>query len=174
MRLFENDEDLKQDAILFDRDVVVKVKPPLTIEEVDTALKNKEYYGRYIQNIRSSKVTEKDLEDHFGPRSPRLRAKMERERGEPFPIRTPDNIKAFILSRESKVNILHWYTEGDLVIFPKDRNTLRDKTESIVKTVLTNAGIDSKLYKIERKAITEFLDKGEVFKRLLKEESDRL
>ena len=163
-RLYENDEeDL---YLLLDRDIVVRVKAPKTPDDVVKALENKDNYGRYLGTMRNAKVSDKDVENHFGPRSIRAREKNETERYEkfkqqnpdsdltlqqwktegpagtdigPYPVRTKDNYDMFVKQFITKPNLLNYYKKGDAVIFPKDPARGRNEIKNIVATVLDNA-----------------------------------
>ena len=160
----EDDEESGLDYVLMDREYVVE---PLnaTAEEVKAAFDNKDNYGRYISKMRGAKVTDKDLEDYFGPRSPRLKATKEKERGEPYPVRTAASIAAFIASRVSKPNLVTPEIEGDVVVFPKKKNPTRGEVLNIIQTVLDNAKIKYKV--TQRNTLDEIKAK---LKTLVKEE----
>jgi len=175
MRTYNNlHEDDNQDFYLLqDRDLVVTIKKPHTAEEAVEALNKKDNYGRYTSTMRNSKVSDKDVENYFGPRSPnvknvKLKARYEKfkeanpeskmEYGEwltkgpagtemgPFPIRTKDNYDAFVNQFITKPNLLTWTVKGDTLLFPKDGNPGRNEIKSIVTTVLKNAGFDEKTF----------------------------
>lgn len=165
--IFENEEEKGLEYLMMDKEYVVH-PVNATPEEVVAAFNNKDNYGRYVSKMRSAKVSDKDIEDYFGPRSPRLKAVKEKERGEPFPIRTADSMKAFIASKINKPNLVAPEIEGDTVVFPKDKNPTRGEVESIIQTVLDNAGIKYKL-KI-RKTLDEIKTR---IKGLVKEEIQR-
>lgn len=165
-KLYENeDEDL---YLLMDRDLVLRVKSPRTIDDVIKALEDKNNYGRYISTMRSAKVTDKDVEAYFGPRSIRVREKNEAERYEkfikanpdstmtfqdwkkegpagtelgPYPIRTRDTYDAFVTQFITKPNLLVYYPTDnkDSLIFPKSQSKGRNEIKNIVATVLSNA-----------------------------------
>lgn len=165
-KLYENeDEDL---YLLMDRDLVLRVKSPRTIDDVTKALEDKNNYGRYVSTMRSAKVSDKDVEAYFGPRSIRVREKNEAERYEkfmkanpdsnmsfqdwkkegpagtelgPYPVRTRDTYDAFVTQFITKPNLLIYYpTENkDALIFPKSQNKGRNEIKNIVTTVLSNA-----------------------------------
>lgn len=164
-KLYENeDEDL---YLLMDRDLVLRVKPPGTIDDVIKALEDKNNYGRYVSTMRSAKVSDKDVEAYFGPRSIRVREKNEADRYEkfmkanpdstmsfqdwkkegpvgtelgPYPVRTKDSYDAFVTQFITKPNLLVYYpTENkDGLIFPKSQNKGRNEIKNIVMTVLSN------------------------------------
>jgi len=175
MRTYNNlHEDDDQDFYLLqDRDLIVTIKKPHTAEEASEALSKKDNYGRYTSTMRNSKVSDKDVEDYFGPRSTnvknlKLQARYEKfkeanpeskmEYNEwltkgpvgtdmgPYPVRTKDNYDAFINPSISKPNLLHWGIQDNTLIFPKDANPGRNEIKSIVTTVLKNAGFDEKSF----------------------------
>lgn len=155
---FIKEEDEKQagDWLLMDREYAVT---PIgaTVEQAKEAFDDKNNYGRYLAGMRSAKVSDKDLEAHFGPRSPRLKASLEKERGEPFPVKTPQAIQDFIKSKVGKPNLVTPVIEGGELVFPKDKNPTRGETLSIIKTVLGNAGIKYKVR--EKTAMAEITKK---------------
>jgi hypothetical protein len=163
--LFENEEETGADYLLMDKEYVL-TPVDTTAEELIKAFDNKDNYGRYVSSMRSAKVTDKDLEDYFGPRSPRLKASKEAERGAPFPVKTPQAIQDFIKSKVGKPNLVHPELEGDVVVFPKAKNPTRGETKNIIQTVLDNAGIK---YKIKQRATIDEAKKAKL-KAFLKEE----
>ena len=175
MRTYSNlHEDDDQDFYLLqDRDLVVTIKKPHTAEEAVEALSKKDNYGRYTSTMRNSKVSDKDVDNYFGPRSPnvknvKLKARFEKfkeanpeskmEYSEwltkgpvgtdmgPYPVRTKDNYDAFVNQFITKPNLLHWGIKDNTLIFPKDSNPGRNEIKSIVTTVLKNAGFDEKSF----------------------------
>lgn len=167
------EEDSQDFYLLQDRDLIVTIKKPHTVEEADEALKTKDNYGRYISTMRSSKVSDKDVDNYFGPRSPNVRNANQKKRFEkfkeanpesqmdynewltkgpvgtdmgPYPARTPDNYNAFINPSITKPNLLNWGIKGDTLVFPKDLNPGRNEIKSIVTTVLKNAGFGEKTF----------------------------
>jgi len=175
MRTYNNlHEDDDQDFYLLqDRDLIVTIKKPHTAEEASEALSKKDNYGRYTSTMRNSKVSDKDVEDYFGPRSTnvknlKLQARYEKfkeanpeskmEYNEwltkgpvgtdmgPYPVRTKDNYDAFINPSISKPNLLSWGIKDNTLVFPKEFNPGRNEIKSIVTTVLTNAGFGEKTF----------------------------
>lgn len=163
-KLYENDEeDL---YLLMDRDLVLRVKSPNQIDDAIKALEDKNNYGRYVSTMRNAKVSDKDVEDYFGPRSIRVREKNEADRYAkyveknpdnpmsfqdwkvqgpagtdmgPYPVRTKDNYDAFVNKFITKPNLLDYYKSGDALVFPKNTNKSRNEVKSIITTVLSNA-----------------------------------
>jgi len=175
MRTYKSlyEEDERDNYLLQDRDLIVVIKKPHTAEEADKALHTKDNYGIYISTMRNSKVSDKDVDDYFGPRSPnvrnvRLKARFDKfkevnpestmEYSEwltkgpvgtdvgPYPIRTKDNYDAFINKFITKPNLLNWTVKDNTLVFPKDINPGRNKIKSIVTTVLQNAGFGEKTF----------------------------
>lgn len=161
-KLYENEEeDL---YLLMDRDLVLRVKPPGTIDDVIRALENKNNYGRYISTMRSAKVSDKDVEEYFGPRSVRVREKNETERYAkfkeqnpesdmsfsdwktkgpagtdigPYPVRTKDNYDAFVSQFITKPNLLNYYPttiKGEKVLI-FPKNTNKGRNE--IKSIVS-------------------------------------
>lgn len=173
-KLYEEDDN--QDSwLLQDRDTVVTIKPPYSVQEADTALNNKENYGRYISTMRNSKVSQKDIEEYFGPRSLNVKNIKQKERYSkfievnphsqmdykqwltdgpigtetgPYPVNTKANYDAFVNQFITKPNLLRWVIKDNTLIFPKDLNPGRNEVKSIVNTVLQNAGFPQKSYTI--------------------------
>ena len=158
--IFENEEE--QANLLLDRDQVLTVKAPYTIEDAIRAFKTVDNYGIYISSMRGRKVSDKDLIDHFGPSSPRLKATLEKERGIPFPIKTKQAIDDFVKAGIKTPDLVNYEVEGDSLIFPVERNLQRGKLKNIIDTVLTTAGIPYKL-----RASTE--GKKQKLKKIVKE-----
>jgi hypothetical protein len=175
MRTYKSlyEEDERDNYLLQDRDLIVVIKKPHTAEEADKALHTKDNYGRYISTMRNSKVSDKDVDDYFGPRSPnvknvRLKTRFEKfkeanpestmEYSEwltkgpvgtdmgPYPIRTKDNYDAFVNKFITKPNLLNWTVKDNTLVFPKDTNPGRNEIKSIVTTVLQNAGFGEKTF----------------------------
>lgn len=167
------EEDSQDFYLLQDRDLIVTIKKPHTAEEADKALNIKDNYGRYTRTMRSSKVSDKDIENYFGPRSPNVKNKNQEKRFEkfkevnpesqmdynewlikgpvgtdmgPYPARTHDNYDAFINPSISKPNLLSWGIKDNTLVFPKEFNPGRNEIKSIVTTVLTNAGFGEKTF----------------------------
>ena len=136
-----------------------------TPEQAAAAFDDAKNYGMYTANIRSQKVTQKDIDDYFGPAHRATKMKMEKERGKPFPIRTKDAMNAFIASRAGKPNLVTFEITGDTLLFPKDKNPSKEATVKIIKTVLDSAGIKHKVK--EKESYTENISK---LKDLIREE----
>lgn len=143
MRFFENEEE--QAGFLLDRDQVLTIKAPHTIQDAIQAFKNIDNYGIYVSSMRGRKVTDKDMEAHFGPSSPRLKAALEKERGKPFPIKTKQAIDDFVKAGVKNPDIVNYDIEGDTLVFSVEKNLQRNKLKNVIDTVLTTAGIDYKL-----------------------------
>lgn len=143
--IHENDDEFVGGGLLVDRDQVLVVKPPYTIDDVIKAINTVEYYGPYISSMRGRKVTDKDLEAHFGPSSPRLRMSIEKETGKKFPVKTKQAIDDFIKQGIKTPDLLNYDIEEGQLIFTVDRNPQRGKLRNIIKTVMDNAGIPYKL-----------------------------
>jgi hypothetical protein len=143
MKFFENEEE--QAGILLDRDQVLTVKAPHTIQDAIKAFKNVDNYGIYISNMRGRKVTDKDIQAHFGPSSPRLKATLEKERGRPFAIKTKQAIDDFVKAGVKNPDIVNYDIEGNTLVFTVENNPQRNKLKNVIDTVLTSAGIDYKL-----------------------------
>lgn len=144
-RIYENEEERGLTSMLLERDQILTVKSPHTIEDAIKAIADINNYGEYTSSIRSTKVTDRDLEAHFGPRSIRAKTSLERERGEPFPIKTPQAIQDFIKSKTTKPDLLYYIRKGDTLVFPVENNPNRGRVKNLIKTVMTNAGIKYEL-----------------------------
>ena len=79
--IFEDEEEQGPGSwIAADKDIVVTPEAPSTVEDAVKALENKDNYGIYLSNIRTGKLTPKDMEEFFGPSSPRAKQKIEKEK----------------------------------------------------------------------------------------------
>jgi hypothetical protein len=150
MRNISEDEEEQGPGswIAADKDLVLLPKDPSTIEDAIEALENKDNYGIYLSNIRSGKVTPKNMEDFFGPTSPAAKKKIEKDTGVAFPIKTKAAIDDFIKSRAGKPNLVYYEVVGDTLMFPNSKNTSKGRTQSIVSTIMDNAGVK---YEIKQK-----------------------
>ena len=147
--IFENEEEQGPGSwIAADKDIVVIPQGSSTVEDAIKALEDKNNYGIYVSNIRTGKVTPKDMEEFFGPTSPRAKQAIEKERGVKFPIKTKAAIDDFIKNRAGKPNLVYYDVVGDTLVFPNSKNTSKGRTQSIVSTVMDNAGIN---YTIKQK-----------------------
>ncbi len=140
--IFENEEEQGPGSwIAADKDIVLIPEEPSTVEDAIAALENKENYGIYLSNIRTGKVTPKDMEEFFGPSSPRAKQKIEKETGVKFPVKTKAAIDDFIKNRAGKPNLVHYEVVDNTLVFPNSKNTSKGRTQSIVSTVMKNAGV---------------------------------
>lgn len=123
-----------------------------TAEETSNAFSNIENYGIYASNIRNTATNKatinKALEDYFGPVTPAKKKSLEKQRGVPFPPKTKQAIDDFVKQFASKPQLVTFRISGNNLIFPQKENPTKDLTKKIIKTVLTNAGIQ---YKISEK-----------------------
>lgn len=149
--IFESDEEYVSSGILEDHDQLLIVKPPHTTEDAIAAIKDINNYGSYVSSIRGAKVTDKDLAAHFGPSSPRAKASIEKERGNPFPIKTKQAIDDFIKAGVKNPDLLNYEIEDGKLLFTVERNPQKGKLRNILKTVFDSAGIS---YKLKDKAET--------------------
>ena len=140
--IFEDDEEQGPGSwIAADKDIVLTPEAPSTVEDAIQALENKDNYGIYLSNIRTGKVTPKDMEEFFGPSSPRAKQKIEKDTGVMFPIKTKAAIDDFIKTRAGKPNLVAYTIVDDTLIFPNSKNSSKGRTQSIVSTVMKNAGV---------------------------------
>jgi hypothetical protein len=147
--IFENEEEQGPGSwIAADKDIVVIPQGSSTVEDAVKALEDKSNYGIYLSNIRTGKVTPKDMEEFFGPPSPRAKQKIEKDTGVSFPVKTKAAIDDFIKNRAGKPNLVFYDIVDDTLVFPNTKNTSKGRTQSIVATVMDNAGIN---YTIKQK-----------------------
>ena len=147
--IFENEEEQGPGSwIAADKDIVVIPQGNSTVEDAVKALEDKSNYGIYLSNIRTGKVTPKDMEEFFGPSSPRAKQKIEKDTGVSFPVKTKAAIDDFIKNRAGKPNLVFYDIVDDTLVFPNTKNTSKGRTQSIVATVMDNAGIN---YTIKQK-----------------------
>jgi len=162
--IFEDEEEQGPGSwIAADKDIVVIPQGSTTVQDLTKALEDKNNYGIYVSNIRSGKVTPKDMEEFFGPSSPRAKQAIEKQTGVKFPIKTKAAIDDFIKSRAGKPNLVFYDIVGDALVFPSSKNTGRGRIQSIVSTVMDNAGVN---YTIKQK---ESFKESEI-KAMIKEE----
>ena len=148
----EEEEEKPSGWFAADYDIVVEPMG-VSAQEAAKAFEDKNNYGIYTANMRSNKVTQADIDAHFGPTHRATKMKLEKERGEPFPIRTRQAIDDFIKSRIEKPNLVKYQIEDNLLVFPKEKNPSKDATVKIIKTVLDSAGIKHKVK--EKESFTE-------------------
>ena len=147
--IFENEEEQGPGSwIAADKDIVVIPQGSSTVEDAVKALEDKNNYGIYLSNIRTGKVTPKDMEEFFGPSSPRAKQKIEKDTGVSFPVKTKAAIDDFIKNRAGKPNLVFYDVVDGTLVFPNSKNTSKGRTQSIVATVMDNAGIN---YTIKQK-----------------------
>lgn len=140
--IFEDEEEQGPGSwIAADKDIVVIPEDTTTVEDLIKALEDKNNYGIYLSNIRSGKVTPKDMEEFFGPSSPRAKAAIEKQTGVKFPVKTKAAIDDFIKNRAGKPNLVNYDIVGNSLVFPNSKNTSKGRTASIVTTVLDNARV---------------------------------
>jgi len=151
-RIIENIEDStpRETATL---DLLLTPLEGNTVEDVISALGNRDYYGEYLINTRNKKEVEQAIIKHFGPNLPTHKRPLEKKQGFPFPPKTREAMEALIKSFEGKPNLLTYeITKDGKVLFPTSKNTSQITTANILKTVLGNAGIKYKLEKYENLA----------------------
>ena len=147
--IFENEEEQGPGSwIAADKDIVVIPQGSSTVQDAVKALEDKSNYGIYLSNIRTGKVTPKDMEEFFGPSSPRAKQKIEKDTGVSFPVKTKAAIDDFIKNRAGKPNLVFYDVVDGTLVFPNSKNTSKGRTQSIVATVMDNAGIN---YTIKQK-----------------------
>ena len=147
--IFENEEEQGPGSwIAADKDIVVIPQGSSTVQDAVKALEDKSNYGIYLSNIRTGKVTPKDMEEFFGPSSPRAKQKIEKDTGVSFPVKTKAAIDDFIKNRAGKPNLVFYDVVDGTLVFPNTKNTSKGRTQSIVATVMDNAGIN---YTIKQK-----------------------
>lgn len=135
------------------------------VKDVVSALENVNNYGAYVSNIRNTKAdVERAVEDHFGPNQRFAKAKLEKERGKPFPIKTKKAIDDFIKTLSAKPKLLRYEVVGDTLVFPAKFNPTKKVTEKIIDTVMGTAGIKYSLDSKESVSELKKLVKEEILK----------
>jgi hypothetical protein len=110
-------------------------------------------YGRYVNQLQTwDPGLKKFLDDYFGP-SNLSRKSMEKERGEPFPVKTAsavsERIKEYFQEKPSK-SIIDFTTTDNILQIPIYKNRIsEDNIKSIVKEVLPKIGL--RKYKMKTK-----------------------
>jgi len=136
-----------------------------TIGDVIAALENINNYGSYVSNIRNTKAdVERAVEDYFGPNQRFAKAKLEKERGKPFPVKTKKAIDDFIKTLSAKPKLLRYEVVDDTLVFPAKFNPTKKVTEKIIATVMGNAGIKYNLDNKETLSELKKLVKEEILK----------
>ena len=153
MKFIKEDDDERPSGHFANTYNIVVVPAGATAEEAAKAFEDINNYGIYATNMRSSKVTQADIDAYFGPSHRPTKMKMEKERGEPFPIRTKQAMDDFIKARAGKPNLVKFEIQGKTLVFPADKNPTKDATVKIIKTVLDSAGIAYRLQ--EKETFTE-------------------
>ncbi len=121
-----------------------------SVEDVISALENRDNYGEYLINTRNKKEVEAAIIKHFGPNLPTHKKPLEKKQGFPFPPKTRQAMEDLIKGFDGKPNLLKYdIYGGDKLLFPTDKNTSQVNTAKILQTVLNNAGIKFKLEKFE-------------------------
>ena len=152
--IFEDEEEQGPASwIAADKDIVVTPQGNSTIGDIINALEDKNNYGIYLSSIRTGKMTPKDMEEFFGPSSPRAKQAIEKQTGVKFPIKTKQTIDDFIKSRAGKPNLVFYNIVGDTLVFPNSKNTSKGRTYNIVTTVMSNALINYTIQ--EKESFTE-------------------
>ena len=151
VKLMENEEDSNFSVGKATYNLVV-TPTNKSADDVIVALDNIDNYGIYASNIRNTATNKatinKALEDYFGPVTPAKKKSLEKQRGVPFPPKTKQAIDDFVKQFASKPQLVTFRISGNNLIFPQKENPTKDLTKKIIKTVLTNAGIQ---YKISEK-----------------------
>lgn len=156
IRITENQEDTSGNRghSRSELDLLLTPKNGSTVEEIEQALNNRDFYGPYLINIRDKMSVNKAIEDHFGPTLPIKKRSLEKERGVPFPPKTKQAMDDFIKNLGGdKPGILTWEIKPNgTIIFPSKKNESQQKTSNVLKQVLGAAGIKYKLEHFENLA----------------------
>ncbi len=169
IRIIENQDELSNlGHTRSELDILVTPKDGATVEDIDKALNNKDYYGSYLINIRDKMSVNKAIEDHFGPTHPIRKRSAENLRGTPFPPKTKQAMDDFIKNLGGdKPGILTWEIRPDgTILFPSKKNESQLKTANIIKQVLNSSGIKYKIEKFEN--LAEFSKPLQEVKRMQK------
>ena len=81
-------------------------------------------------------------------KNPEEKYKTLRDNNGKFPLQTKTDMDNFLKSRGGKPNLVAYTVVGDTLVFPNSKNTSKGRTQSIVATVMDNAGIN---YTIKQK-----------------------
>lgn len=119
-------------------------------EEVSNALGDIENYGELkTQALRNSAINKaeinKAIDAHFGPSIPSRKKAAEKQRGEPFPIRTKQALDDFMKQFTSKPKLVNWEVKDNTVVFKQGKNPGKNQLKQIINTVMKNAGIEYEL-----------------------------
>ncbi len=104
-RIIENIEDStpRETATL---DLLLTPLEGNTVEDIISALGNRDYYGEYLINTRNKKEVEQAIIKHFGPNLPTHKRPLEKKQGFPFPPKTREAMETLIKSFEGKPNLI--------------------------------------------------------------------
>jgi len=80
-------------------------------------------------------------------KNPEEKYKTLRDNNGKFPLQTKTDMD-FLKSRGGKPNLVAYTVVGDTLVFPNSKNTSKGRTQSIVSTVMDNAGVN---YTIKQK-----------------------
>ena len=74
-------------------------------------------------------------------KNPEEKYKTLRDNNGKFPLQTKADMDNFLKSRTGKPNLVAYTVVGDSLVFPNSKNTSKGRTQSIVSTVMKNAGV---------------------------------
>ena len=153
------DEDTPQQSSIKGQFNIVVTAPDEDINDLKEAFEDINNYGIYVSNLRKDPKINTKIEQHFGNLDdkgkkiyPVTKKKLEKERGEPFPIKTKDNVDNLIkdMIKNGEIDLVSFEEKDDSLIFPHDSNPNKNVTKKIIDTVLKNAEIID--YEIEEKS----------------------
>lgn len=164
--------------IAADKDIVVIPQGRTTVEDLIKALEDKNNYGMYKSAMADSQAKEdrygppgrrsfieksfvvaqeenteeeriqKFIEANKKLKNPEEKYKTLRDNNGKFPLQTKTDMDNFLKSRGGKPNLVAYNVMGDSLVFPNSKNTSKGRTQSIVSTVMDNAGVN---YTIKQK-----------------------
>ena len=168
IRIIENQDDAFQaKRAVSELDLLLTPGGGFNNGDIIKALENSEFYGSYVSNMRNDKKEiEKALISHFGPNLPTHKKPLEKKQGFLFPSKTKQAVDNFIRTFDSKPNLLTYEVLNGKILFPTGKNTSKQNTQKVLKTVLDNAGIEYFLNEFED--LREFIKPLQEISRLKK------
>jgi hypothetical protein len=103
------------------------------------------FIERNFEDAQKEKTEEeriqKFIETNKNLKNPEEKYRTLRDNNGKFPLQTRTDMDSFIKTRAGKPNLVAYTVVGDSLVFPNSKNTSKGRTQSIVSTVMKNAGI---------------------------------
>jgi hypothetical protein len=103
------------------------------------------FIERNFEDAQKEKTEEeriqKFIETNKNLKNPEEKYRTLRDNNGKFPLQTRTDMDSFIKNRAGKPNLVAYTVAGDTLVFPNSKNTSKGRTQSIVSTVMKNAGV---------------------------------